>query len=60
MGRKLVTNPFMDLGQGLLDCLSDIGERFNVERTTEVVAPTQLGSKAAGKVFQSKAAGGQR
>jgi UDP-glucose 4-epimerase len=29
IGKKLVTNPFVDIGQGLLDCIKEISEKFS-------------------------------
>jgi len=32
IGKKLVTNPFVDIGQGIIDCMHEIDERLGAKR----------------------------
>jgi len=32
IGKKLVNNPHIDMGQGLLNCMTDIYKKFNIEK----------------------------
>lgn len=34
-GKKLVVNPFVDLGQGILDCIHEIAEKLHIDENTK-------------------------
>ncbi|MBB5022836.1 NAD-dependent epimerase/dehydratase family protein [Desulfurispira natronophila] len=36
LGKKLVNNPSIDMGQGILQCLSELYEQLHTEKTTEL------------------------
>lgn len=36
LGRKLINNPYVDMGQGLLQCISEIYERIHQEKSVEL------------------------